>query len=643
MKRNLLSLCVLLMLCVLQANAHEYRDILQKKADVSAVKKALLSPADWVPYPAYGNRAAWDALTTQHKATLIQRGEAAMKYTWKVVPASAYLEFEKSGSRTIMESPMGENMQAVVSLLTAELAEGKGRFVPALADGIWYFCDITSWVSSAHMSRQTYGGSLPNPFEQIIDLAGGDIGSVFAWCLYFLKPELDKVHPLVAKRLRHTLQERMLDPFMQRDDQWWQAFHATPTTMVNNWNPWCNFNVLTCFLLLEEDKDKLAKAVHRSMASVDKFLNYVHADGACEEGPSYWGHAAGKLYDYLQILHYATAGKISIFDNAMVKNMGEYIVHSYVGDNWVVNFADASARKGSGYAGIIYRYGKAVNSPLMMQYAAYLQQKEKGAALPANKDVFRLFESLRFDKEITNQQAAVSTAPYVWYPQTEFLYMRSNDGFFFAGKGGYNAESHNHNDAGNFVLFYNNVPFFIDAGVGTYTRQTFSSERYSIWTMQSDYHSVPKINGFSQEYGRTYKAINTQFSPEKMRFSTDIANAYGADASIKKWERSFVLQNGKGLVIEDNFELGQAKAANGVYFLTWAAPDVSKPGMVLLQKDGTTLGMQYDAKQFDAAVDEVSVDDKRLSSVWGPKVYRLKLMAKKTGVKGKYSYQIKKM
>jgi len=35
------------------------------------------------------------------------------------------------------------------------------------------------------------------------------------------------------------------------------------------------------------------------MHSVDQFINYYHDDGACEEGPSYWGHAGGKMFDYL--------------------------------------------------------------------------------------------------------------------------------------------------------------------------------------------------------------------------------------------------------------------------------------------------------------------------------------------------------
>ena len=86
------------------------------------------------------------------------------------------------------------------------------------------------------------------------------------------------------------------------------------------------------------------------MVSVDQFINYNHEDGACEEGPSYWGHAAGKLYDYLEMLRYGTGGQVSIFDKPIIKNLGEYIAKSYIGNGWVVNFADASA-KGGGPAG----------------------------------------------------------------------------------------------------------------------------------------------------------------------------------------------------------------------------------------------------------------------------------------------------
>ena len=184
------------------------------------------------------------------------------------------------------------------------------------------------------------------------------------------------------------------------------AFNATPTTMVNNWNPWCNFDVLTSFLLLENDPEKLAAAVKRTMVSVDQFINYYHSDGACEEGPSYWGHAPGKMYDYLQLLYTATNGQVSIFDQPIIKNMGEYISKSYVGKGWVVNFADASAR-GGGEPGMIFRYGKAVQSDEMQQFAAYLYERDqKISYFNAGRDLYRTIENLKSHNELLKVKPA---------------------------------------------------------------------------------------------------------------------------------------------------------------------------------------------------------------------------------------------
>ena len=91
-----------------------------------------------------------------------------------------------------------------------------------------------------------------------------------------------------------------------------------------------------------------------------------------------------------------------------------------------------------------------------------------------------------------------------WYPETEFCYMKNKNGMFVAAKGGFNNESHNHNDVGTFSLYVNTIPVIIDAGVGTYTKQTFGKDRYTIWTMQSNYHNLPMINGISQKFGQDY-------------------------------------------------------------------------------------------------------------------------------------------
>ena len=629
----------LLLLATTHIYAYVERNLLQQSADVSKLKSVLLMDQQWVPYPDYTDRAGWDQFLGDYKNEYIKRGEKQLDYEWKVVKATDYIEYERSGNRRIMEDPFGSNNTALADLLMAELAEGKGRFIDQLINGVYQSCEMTSWVLSAHLSAQHSTRSLPDYKEHVIDLTAGDMGSLLSWTYYFFHSEFDKVNPVISERLRHELQERILDPYMNNDREWWMAFQWKPGMIINNWNPWCNSNVLQCYLLLENDKETLAKAVYRTMVSVDKFINYTHSDGACEEGPSYWGHAAGKMYDYLQLLYDGTGGKISLFDQPMIRNMGEYIARSYVGNGWVVNFADASA-KGGGDAPIIFRYGKAVGSDVMMQYAAYLSSLSKQKAPSSGRDIFRTLQSILYAKDMEQVKPVYESPAYTWYPETEFCYMTNKSGLFFAAKGGYNNESHNHNDAGTFSLYLHTTPVFIDAGVGTYTRQTFSSERYTIWTMQSNYHNLPMINGVPQSFGAKYKATDVSFNPKSSTFSANIATAYPEEAGVNKWLRSYTLGKGE-LKIKDAFTLNELKDFNCVNFLTWGQVDIATPGVVAIEVNGEKVNLQYDKNSFTPSLETITLDDPRLSNVWGKEIYRLSLTAKKKALSGTYVYTIK--
>lgn len=630
----LLSLCF----CSVNANAYGDRNLLQQTTDVDKLKSVLVTDQQWVKYPAYTDRQGWDNLFASTKEEYIKRGEKQLNYQWQVVKATDYIEFERSGSREIMEKPFDDNNMAIVDLLMAELAEGKGRFMPQLINGVFHTCEMTSWALSAHLITQKVHRSLPDHREQLIDLTSGDLSSMLAWTYYFFHTEFDKVNPSISARLRHELEERTIKPYMNEENYyWWQAFRATPTTMVNNWNPWCNSNVLQTMMLLENDPAQLAAGVYRTMQSVDRFLNYVHADGACEEGPSYWGHAGGKLFDYLNLLSEVTGGQISLFDNPMIKSIGEYISRSYVGDGWVVNFADASA-KGGGDASLIYRFGKAVDSREMMQFAAMMNKNK----MARNRDLYRTLKALEVREELAATEPAHIRPAHTWYPETEFCYLKDKSGLFFAAKGGYNDESHNHNDAGTFSLWMKNTPIFIDAGVGTYTRQTFSSERYSIWTMQSNYHNLPMINGVPQKYGRQYKATEVKYNKKGNSFSANIATAYPEEAKVDKWIRSYTLKNGK-LLVADRFSLKEATDKNVLHFMTWGKVDASVSGKVSIEVNGQKAVLEYNPSQLEAGIETVTLTDPRLSGVWGEQIYRVTLTAKALTQNGTYSYTIKQL
>jgi len=243
-------------------------------------------------------------------------------------------------------------------------------------------------------------------------------------------------------------------------------------------------------------------------------------------------------------------------------------------------------------------------------------------------------------QELASLEPALPASPYSWYPETQFCYMRSGD-YFLAAKGGHNNESHNHNDIGSFILFYKKKPVFIDVGVGTYTRQTFSKDRYEIWTMQSEYHNLPVINGASQKNGAVYRSRNARFDAGKRIFSLDISGAYDS-AGVNSWNRSITLTpDGSGLVLRDNFVLSEAREANLLYWMCAQKPDISGPGKVSFPVDGHILQLQYDPAAFSVTAEEIPLHDKRLSNVWGPRLYRLRLKALKVLPKGQYVFTVK--
>ncbi len=615
-------------------NAYTERNLLQHKISEEQVESFLVTQQKWVDYPSYADREGWDRLLGKNKDVIIANGEKQLGYVWKVVTATDYLEFERSGNRTVMESPFDSNNYAIVQLLLAELAEGKGRFMNQLINGIFHTCEMTSWALSAHLPRQPSHRSLPAYDYDMIDLTAGDLGNILSWAYYFMHDEFDKIDPEIAKRLYHELDKRIMQPYLKDDSFWWLAADYKEGDMINNWNPWCNSNALMTFMLLENDRQRLAAAVWRSIQSVDKFLNYVHSDGACEEGPSYWGHASGKVLDYLVLLSDITGNRINFFSDTQIRNMANYVSNSYIGNGWVVNFADASA-KGGGNAHLIYRFGKAIDDAQLEQFASYLNKNQQNSISLVSRDFFRILEALKVDRELMECIPAHSTSKFVWYPETQFCYLKKGN-VFFAAKGGYNDESHNHNDIGTFSLWINNMPVFLDAGVGTYTKQTFSSERYSIWTMQSNYHNLPVINGVPQAYGRKYEAAEVTASSDE--FKLNLKDAYPENAKIEEWIRCYKLKKNQ-LVIKDKFRLEDAVAPNQVNFMTWG--DVAiQDGEVKIARQDVSVSIKFNPDEFDVTKETITLTDPKLSDVWGEKIFRISFTAKRLVKEGEYRFMV---
>jgi hypothetical protein len=385
------------------------------------------------------------------------------------------------------------------------------------------------------------------------------------------------------------------------------------------------------------------------MGAVDLFINSYPEDGGCSEGPGYWGAASGRLFDYLTLLQKASQGKIDIFSNELIRNMGRYIYRVYVSKGeYYVNFADAQAKLHHD-GGLIFRYGKAIQDPVMQHFGAYLSSNSNRAERMTGGRLGSNLENL-FSPD--NGQAFPKTEPLLqqyYLPNLDVAIARDKEGtdrgFYFAAKGGHNNEQHNHNDVGSFILFYNGKPVLIDAGVGTYTRETFSKERYTIWTMQSNYHNVPLINGVAQRQGRNFSAQKSTFTDTKngVRFSTDISGAYPKEAQVNTWERAYLLDRGKRFVIQDTYQLAAKTGPTRLHFLTTLPSQQTKAGELLLTGDDFVLLMQYEPKTTAVSVEQKDIDDPKLQKAIGKVVYRIVLELKSTALNSVSSIEIKEV
>lgn len=621
----------------------EKRDMLQKESETAGLAGALVKDFSEIGFPDYQNRNFWDNLPAAIRQQYIDAAEKYLDYDWPVVKATDYLEIIRSGDRR--QGAYAAPNNALQSLVMGELVEGKGRFTDQIVNGVWYYSEQTWWGWSAHLTAQKAKHGLPDVNEPVIDLGVGEIANVLSWTWFLFKEEFDKIHPLIAQRLKQEIMNKAVIPYYERDDFWWMGFGSRS---VNNWNPWTNHNLLTAILILEEDQQKKIKNVEKVIRSLDVFINTYPNDGGCDEGPSYWGRAGASLYQCLDLLKRASNGKFDVYDNPLIKNMGSYIYKAYIAYPYFINFADADATTG-GRPSIIYTYGKDTGDRVMQQFGAFLAQKQGwGQEKPGGKPDEQIMQLLYLN-EIKEAEAAEALVSDFWLPETEVAGGRDKagtaEGFFFAAKGGHNAESHNHNDLGSCVLYFNGKPCLIDLGRETYTAKTFSNKRYEIWTMQSQFHNLPKINGFDQLPGRDYKAKETGFKAtnKQIVFSTDITDAYPGEAAIQKWERRYQLDRGKRFIIKDKFQFKQIpEHPTTLNLVTYCKVSERKPGTLLLQGEDFTLELVYNTNAVDPEIELIEITDQGLKRYWPNGVTRIVFTLKDPGMTGENSIAIVK-
>jgi hypothetical protein len=629
------------------------RDELNLLSDTYSLEKLsdiILSVEDWHPFPISSEHEAWQNLPVSVRDAHIKQAEKYLSCDWETPKASIFLEYVRTGNRSHYQEISFGRRSRLAELVLGECFEGKGRFLDDIMNGVWAICEETYWGVPAHVGLQARGSGLPDVTEPTVDLFAAETGMLLAWTDYLIGEQLDRISPLIRERIRHEVERRILSINLERKDFWWMGFGGQ---VVNNWNPWICSNWLTSVLLLEKDQERKARSVHKIMQCLDNFLNSYPQDGGCDEGPGYWDRAGGSLFDCLELLHGASQGQIDLFDKPLIKEMGRYICRAYIDYPYFINFADAATRIDAS-ASLIYRYGKSIQDEDMMGFGAFLagkQHLEEGPLRGGFGVLGRVLPMLFHLEELMAAEPKEPLARDFWLPELQVMGARSsedsNRSFYVAAKGGHNGESHNHNDVGNFILYVDGHPALIDVGVETYTAKTFSDRRYEIWTMQSAYHNLPTINGVMQKEGREYRAENVRYreNDEKAIFSLDMAAAYPDEAGVKFWMRTITLNRGKSVTLEEKYELSESGQNLQMSLMSWREPVLEKDGLIRLVSpeagiDLKPVYIRYEENKFGISFEPLSLEDARLRSSWGGKIYRILLTAKRKPLKDRFSISI---
>lgn len=612
--------------------------------DIPGIQAALLPHGEWEPFPRAADRASWEGLAAATRQRLIAEGEAVMAEPWQVLPATLFLDYMRSGDRRSYAIPWAERRNRLKALVLAECAEGEGRFLDAITDGLWVHFEESSWAYPPHIFMQRAGSDLPDATEPIVDLGVGETAALISWVDYLLGPQLDTVSKVTRHRLHHEIQTRILEPCLNRADFWWMAWD-TQGHPINNWNPWIVANWLSSALLIETDPELRARHVEKAQRVLDIFLNSYPADGGCDEGPSYWGRAGASTFEALDWMYGASGGRISIFDEPLIANMGRYILTAHVGEEWYLNYADANARTVVDGA-LVYRYGQAVGDPELSAFGAWLWQRHQEGEPPNLGSIGRIIPDLFLADELASVEAADPLPADGWLPDLQLMTARdqagTTEGLYVTAKGGHNDESHNHNDVGSFIAYLDGLPLIIDVGPEFYTAKTFSPQRYEIWTMRSSWHNVPLINGVEQAPGRSFAAtkVDYQATPESALMSLHLTSAYPNSAQIDFWRRSIELKRGYALEIHDIFELKEFSEPNASHLIT------HRPVTVMPDKSAVTLGpapgqprsrgavITASGDDYTVRVTTMEVTDERLLGIWGPEVHRIEFVAKDQSLRG---------
>ena len=613
--------------------------------------------------------ARWTEVPATRTESLAQEAEKEKARPWPQPLVSHYARYFRDGNRTAYEDLVRARQERLTrAVVMASIKAWQSSPAPndsdseaeawldEVIDGAFLLCEQSSWCWAAHDDVNTrLGHVVPDRDRPYLDLGAGEVAAQLAWTDHVLGTSLDHRAPGLRRRIRQEVLERIISPFLEQNDWHWLGLDGH----VHNWNPWIHSNILVAALFLLEDSALQAKTVARCIEGLDRFLAVIPADGAIDEGFSYWWNGAGRALEALALLEEATAGALTA-DLPVVRALVAFPHRMHIGHRWFLNVADGPARANSNLPwDMVRHWALRLGDREAARHAEVMTGPAPDAAFGLGRTLHALLE-----RDVEAPDKTPATAPltaFTYLPSVQIMVARqtpgTTKGLLVTAKGGHNGENHNHKDVGSVTVAVDGAPLLVDAGQPTYTAQTFGPNRYDIRAMQSGWHSVPAPFGLEQRAGAEFRAeVKEAPTPEDPRLVLELAGAYGLDGS--RWTRTVSLDRpGSRIIIEDSWDLTAtpvpraSESSASLASATEGTDDVDihvlLAGTVSLGPRGTATVLphgipaagatgagageilrggilRWDQPAAVVLVDEWLLDDPLLASVWGARLTRLR-------------------
>lgn len=465
------------------------------------------------------------------------------------IPTTAYTSyrrFGRDGDREEYESPYFLKRERL-SASALRYFLGQPLLKDTVQDYVWSICEESTWVLPAHEML------VP------IDLFSAETGLQLAETLMLLGNRLDAE---IRHRVRMEVERRIFDPYLRQYNTfgWYKG--------SSNWNGVCNSAVAATFLLLEPEPARAAYALSLALAGLKVFLDTAfEADGSSTEGVAYWQYGLMNFVVLAEMLYARSGTALNLLDTEQMRRIAAYPAKMQLSGATFASFSDCHETV-QFHPGIIQRLSQRSRerSPLNLIAQPATPAKDwRLTTLLRNVFWWDGFQppAVRLDDAQLPAGAVVR------------LVAQSANGFpvVIAAKAGHNAENHNHNDIGSFIVHAGGENLLTDPGPGLYSRQYFSPERYDNIFANSYGHSVPRIADQLQAADKEYRGeiLSMETSGPQKRMELQFARAYPV-ADLTHARRCLTVQaqgpQAGTVWLEDSFSFAKPGEVEEA-FVTW--------------------------------------------------------------------------